>query len=105
MPTDDEIIASFTPKKSASSSVDLQSFADSVAKKYGVDPKLFRKLIHQESGWNPKAVSPVGAQGLGQLMPATARQLGVTDPFDPMQNLDASARYLSQQIKGYGGDV
>jgi hypothetical protein len=74
--------------------------ADAVARKYGIPRALFRKLIQAESGWNPNAVSPAGAMGLGQLMPATAKGLGV-DPRDPMQNLDGAARYLSGQFKRF----
>ena len=63
---------------------------------------LFLALIERESGWNPRAVSPKGAQGLGQLMPATARDLGVSDPFDPAQNLDGAARYFAAQLARFG---
>lgn len=63
----------------------------------GVDPDLFTRLVQQESGFNPNARSPVGAQGLAQLMPATARELGV-DPSDPMQNLAGGAKYFRQQM-------
>lgn len=72
------------------------------AERYGVDPTIARKVIGTESSWNPNAVSPKGAMGLGQLMPGTARDMGVTDPFDPAQNVDGSMKYLSQQIKKYG---
>ena len=63
---------------------------------------LFLALIERESGWNPRAVSPKGAQGLGQLMPDTARDLGVSDPFDPAQNLDGAARYFATQLARFG---
>lgn len=76
--------------------------AMNIAAKHGLDPDVFARQIQQESGFNPKAVSPVGAQGLGQLMPATAKALGVTDPFDPVQNLDAAARYMKSNIDRYG---
>ena len=63
---------------------------------------LFLALIERESGWNPRAVSSKGAQGLGQLMPETARELGVFDPFDPAQNLDGAARYFEAQLARFG---
>ena len=63
---------------------------------------LFLSLIERESGWNPRAISPKGAQGLGQLMPDTARDLGVSDPFDPAQNLDGAARYFAAQLARFG---
>jgi hypothetical protein len=72
------------------------------AQKYGLPPKLLYELVRQESGFNPRAKSPAGAMGLTQLMPATAKSLGVTDPYDPEQNLDAGARYLRQQLDRFG---
>jgi hypothetical protein len=62
---------------------------------------LFTALINRESRFNPAAVSPKGAQGLGQLMPATAAELGVSDPFDPEANLDGAARYLIRQLAAF----
>jgi len=75
------------------------------AEKFGVDPKLMEAMVMQEvpSG-NPRAVSPVGAQGLGQLMPATAAGLGVTDPFDPVQNLNGMARHIRHLNKQFDND-
>lgn len=83
---------------------DIKTLASEIAEKYGVDPALFSALIQQESGFNPKAVSPAGAQGLTQLMPKTGRSLGVTDPFDPKQNLEGGAKYLAQMLKEFNGD-
>jgi soluble lytic murein transglycosylase-like protein len=75
----------------------------SIAKKYGIDPGIFRALVHQESGGNQHAVSPAGAIGETQLMPATAAGLGV-NPRDPIGNLVGGARYLRQQLDKFGGD-
>lgn len=71
------------------------------AKAAGIDPALFRSVINIESAFNPKAVSPAGAIGLAQLMPGTARGLGV-DPNDPIQNLKGGATFLKQMIDRYG---
>lgn len=84
---------------------DYRAMANAAAVKYQLDPRLFAAQINQESRFDPKAVSKAGAQGLGQLMPGTARDLGVTDPFDPAQNLDASARYMRQLMDRYDGDT
>ena len=64
--------------------------------------RLFVELIRAESAFDPRAVSPKGAQGLGQLMPATARELGVANPFDAQANLDGAARYLCAQLERFG---
>lgn len=81
--------------------MDLRSLAQQTAQRHGVPVNLFEGLIQQESAWRPGAVSSSGAIGLGQLMPGTARELGV-DPRDPAQNLDGSARYLKQQLDRFG---
>ena len=64
--------------------------------------RVFVELIRAESGFNPRALSPKGAQGLGQLMPGTARDLGVRDPWDPEQNLDGAVRYFAAQLEAFG---
>ena len=75
------------------------------AKKYDLDPNLLAGLIRQESNFNPYAVSSCGAMGLGQLMPETARGLGVKDPFNAAQNLEGAAKYLRQMLDTFGGNV
>ncbi len=79
----------------------LRDAAVAAAKRYGIPPDLFLRQLGAESSWNPDAVSPAGATGIGQLMPGTAAELGV-DPSDPMQNIDGSARYLKQQYDKFG---
>lgn len=74
---------------------------DSAAQKYGVPVALARALVNQESGFNPNARSPVGAGGLMQLMPGTARGLGVQDVFNPVQNVDGGMRMLSNLIQQF----
>lgn len=83
--------------------MDYRGQAARIARAYGLDPNLFGRVIGAESNWNPEAVSPAGAIGLGQLMPATAAELGV-DPRDPIQNMEGSARYLRQMLDRFGGD-
>lgn len=75
-----------------------------LAAKYDISPTLLEAVVWQESRWNVAAVSPVGARGLAQLMPGTARQMGV-NPADPMANLEGGARYLRMQLDAFGGDI
>jgi soluble lytic murein transglycosylase-like protein len=75
------------------------------ARKYRVDVALIRSVIQTESRFNALAVSPAGARGLMQMMPATLRHLGVQDPFDPRENILAGTRYLRQMLDMHGGDV
>lgn len=80
----------------------VTSALSSAASTYGVPLSLLTSVAKAESSFNPAAVSPAGAQGLLQLMPATAASLGVTNPFDPTQNANAGAQYLSQLYTQYG---
>lgn len=75
-----------------------------LAAKYDVSPRLIEAMVWQESRWRSGARSPAGARGLAQLMPGTARELGV-DPDDPVANLEGGVRYLRQQLDAFGGDV
>lgn len=75
------------------------------AVQYGVDPGLALAVAQRESGLNPNATSSAGAQGVMQLMPATAASLGVSNPYDPTQNINAGMRYLASLISQYGGDT
>ena len=82
----------------------IYDLIDRVSGEYGVDPKLIRSMVKQESGFNPKAVSPAGAQGLMQLMPPTAGEMGLKDPFDPEQNIRAGVGYYKKMLDAQGGD-
>ena len=84
---------------------ELQDVIDSCAEKYNVDSELIRAMIQVESGWNTEAVSNKGAQGLMQLMPRTAAMLGVSDPFDAVQNIEGGVRYISDLTDKYRGDI
>ncbi len=75
--------------------------AEAAARKHGVPTDLFNRLIQQESGWNPNAKSSAGAYGLAQLMPGTAKSLGV-NRRDPRQNLEGGARYLAKMYRKFG---
>lgn len=79
----------------------IRGLVDAMARRHGVEPKLAQAVVRAESNFDPLAVSPKGAMGLMQLMPATARQYGVADPFDPVQNLEAGLRHLRGLLLRY----
>ena len=84
---------------------DLDAMIMKAAGDNGVDPNLVRAVTKNESGFNPNAQSPVGAKGLMQLMDGTAAGLGVSNSFDPMQNLEGGAKYLHGLLGEFGGDM
>ena len=83
---------------------DYQAKVAELAGRFDLSPTLIEALVWQESRWRANAVSPVGARGLAQLMPGTARDLGV-DPDDPFANLEGGARYLREQLDRFDGDL
>ncbi len=89
----------------AVSAADIDKAITDAAAHHGVDANLVRALIKVESNFNPAAVSPKGALGLMQLMPGTAQKLGVSNAFDPEQNVDAGVRHLRALLDNYGGDL
>jgi soluble lytic murein transglycosylase-like protein len=90
--------AASRPRLAASA---IRGLINDVARRYGVDVALAHAVVRAESNFNPLAVSPKGAMGLMQLMPATAARYGVNDPFDPMENLDAGLRHLRGLLNRY----
>ena len=83
----------------------ILSMVSKISAKHGVDEDLVKAVIKQESGFNPKARSHCGAMGLMQLMPGTAKTLGVTDPYNPVQNVDGGVRHLKWLLSKYNGNV
>lgn len=98
-----------TPSETDSSATGISphitTLIDRAASRYHLDPALISSVIKQESDFDTQAVSPAGAQGLMQLMPETARELNVTNAFDPAQNIDGGSRYLAGLIQRYHGNV
>lgn len=88
----------------AAGPAEYEALVEKASRAYNVPPEIIKRVIQVESAWDPKAESPKGAMGLMQLMPGTARDLGVADPWDPEQNVMGGAKYLAQMRDRYQGD-
>jgi soluble lytic murein transglycosylase-like protein len=83
----------------------LESIVRGAAERHGLDPRLVGAVVRAESGWNPAAISSKGAEGLMQLVPATAKRFGVRDVFDPAENAEGGVRYLRALLARYRGNL
>lgn len=97
------VVKSGAPAKQPGRS-DIAGMVDKASRDHNVDPLLIHSMIKVESNYNPDAISPKGAEGLLQLMPSTARMLGVSNSFDPQQNIEAGVKYLSYLKSVYKDD-
>jgi len=89
----------------SSGSADLDAIFEAAGQKYNLSPNLLKAVAKAESGFRPNVTSKAGAMGIMQLMPGTARGLGVTDAFDPEQNIMGGAKYLRQMLDRFDGDL
>lgn len=88
----------------SASKVEIQRLVTQSCEKHNVDPRLVMALIQQESGFNQNAISKTGAQGLMQLMPATAKSMGITNAFNPSQNIEGGVKYLKGLLDRFNGN-
>ena len=96
---------SFLTKTPQPSKKEILGIINEVSNKYDVDPKLIEALVKQESGFNPNAKSKAGALGLMQLMPSTAKGLGVSDPMDVRQNVEGGVKYVRSMLDRFNGNI
>ncbi len=107
VPMDEEAVvvqreAVQTGSSSSYSRREIRRIAEEAARRHSLDPQLVKAVIQVESGWDPFAVSRRGAMGLMQLMPATVKEMGVRNPYDPEENINAGVRYLKALIDRFG---
>lgn len=103
--TDVQAAAGVTGGNKTYSKAQILNIISDISKKYDIDENLVKAVVRQESGFRHNAVSSCGALGLMQLMPSTARGLGVVDPFDPAQNIEGGVKYLKAKLKKYNGNL
>ena len=101
----DRLEVPLPPPMQTATREEVDRWVNSASDQHNVDPDLIRSVIKAESGFNSRAVSPKGAQGLMQLMPSTASQLGVKDAFAPSENIEGGARYLRDLLVLYNNDM
>ncbi|MDR2142573.1 MAG: lytic transglycosylase domain-containing protein [Deltaproteobacteria bacterium] len=97
--------AQATKKEGAQPPEKINGIINKVAEALGLDPSLIKAVVKTESNFNQKAISRAGAKGLMQLMPTTAKEMGVSDPFNPFENIWGGARYLKKMLDRHGGDL
>jgi hypothetical protein len=93
------------PRRNSKDSGDYHSIVHEKASNYNIDPSLIKAVIKTESNWNDRAVSKKGAIGLMQLMPSTANDMRVRNPFDPEENIEGGTKYLKYLIERFNGDI
>ena len=101
----EEVASPLPPAVSSAPAGDLDAVVSAASKRNNIDPDLINSLIFAESGFDPKAVSPKGAQGLMQLMPQTAARMGVQNAMDPAANVEGGTRYLGELLSRYHNDL